>query len=110
MTVATLLSWFSICCLFRYRQPRHLPSDRNFERVGDYLYQSKIWTNKAQVEHGTGGPGFHRLKQPRFISLTCLHYGVMRLLNDTRRYCILQVLRCVSIVLGNSFRFLSWFC
>ena len=66
MTVATLLSGFNICYLCRYRQPRHLPSESNFERVGDYLYSSKIWNNKAQVEHGTGGLGFHRLKQPRF--------------------------------------------
>ena len=38
MTVATLLSGFNIFYLCHYRQPRHLPSEGNFERVGDYLY------------------------------------------------------------------------
>ena len=44
------------------------------------------------------------------FSSTCLRCCVMRLLYDPLRYCVLQVLRCVSVVLGNSFRFLSWFC
>ena len=38
MTVATLLSGFNIFYLCHYRQRRHLPSESNFERVGDYLY------------------------------------------------------------------------